>query len=147
MTLDDLIDLEPDQYKDLGINIGLANSVKKALIKYRSADPAETLSASKLLARSSTLAKAQNKKNLVRPGERIFLLIGNNDYSDRRKDEGYEAFGDLNAVKDDIRNTKEGLMRLGVKSSEITVINNAGFKEFSRLMNEQMVKIAVNHSE
>ena len=127
VTLDDLIDREPEQYKELGVNIGLANKVKKALIKHRSADTAETVRATRLLARSSTLAKAQNK-SLVKPGQRIFLLIGNRDYSDRRKEEGYEAFGDLDAVEDDLRNTKDGLVRLGVKSSEIIVVKDIGFK-------------------
>lgn len=53
------------------------------------------------------------------PDERVFLLIGNDSYANRRKEEGYSGFSDLAAVNDDIANTKQGLLDIGVKEEEI----------------------------
>lgn len=53
------------------------------------------------------------------PDERVFLLIGNDSYANRRKEEGYGGFSDLAAVNDDIANTKQGLLDIGVKEQEI----------------------------
>lgn len=65
------------------------------------------------------------------PDERVFLLIGNDSYANRRKEEGYGGFSDLTAVNDDIANTKQGLLNIGVTEAEIKTEKNVNFQKFS----------------
>ena len=62
------------------------------------------------------------------PDERVFLLIGNDTYENRRKEEGYGGFSDLPAVEQDIMNTKQGLLNIGVLESEIVIERNINFQ-------------------
>ena len=65
------------------------------------------------------------------PDKRIFVLVGNRNYFERRQDEGYAGFGDLPSVLSDIANTKKGLMDFGVNEEDIIEVHDADFKKFS----------------
>lgn len=55
------------------------------------------------------LSKAVDQGSFFRPDHRIFVLCGNASYSNRRNEEGYQGFIDLDAVHDDLRNMQDGL--------------------------------------
>ena len=63
----------------------------------------------KQLTRTKTLHKAQSKSRFFAPDERVFVLVGNGNYGNRRFDPGYESFCDLPAVFDDIQNMRASL--------------------------------------
>ena len=46
----------------------------------------------------------------------IAAIIGNSDYSERRLDDGFENFCDLDEVKTDMLNVLEGVENLGARS-------------------------------
>ena len=59
------------------------------------------------------------------PDKRLYFLVGNKNYKARRDDEGYEGFGDLPAVLEDMERVKRGLLELGAHPSEIIEIFDA----------------------
>ena len=72
------------------------------------------------MTRTKTLQKVQKKSKYFIPDQRIFILIGNASYANRRKDQGYAGFTDLDAVSDDLNNMQNGLKSiLGAQDSEI----------------------------
>ena len=83
----------------------------------------------KSLERAHSFQKAQ--KTFV-PDQRLFFLIGNQDYSIRREAEGYDGFVDLPAVIEDIQNARDGLIDLGISSDAIIEIYDADFTTISR---------------
>lgn len=67
-------------------------------------------------------------------------MIGNRDYSRRRKEPGFDGFIDLPSVLDDLQEMRQGLVDLGVKSDEIYVLFDTDFSTLS----EQVMKKAGN---
>ena len=64
--------------------------------------------------------------------------MGNEDYSARRLDPGYDGFVNLDAVSTDIENVKKGLVNLGVREEEILVKREADFAVFSKLISQDL---------
>ena len=81
--MDDLKELDDDEYKSLGVPIGIRSKIKKELAS-RVPDSASFIQTAKTLSRTRTLAKAQEKGKLFEPDERVFILVANADYSFRR---------------------------------------------------------------
>ena len=104
-TVDELLEMTPEQCAANNIPIGLINKIKKEVTKHAS-NPTAAIQKAQTLARTHTLTKAAKKGKLFVPHERKFVLIGNHDYSHRRTESGYEGFTDLDAVNTDIINTK-----------------------------------------
>ena len=73
------------------------------------------------------------------------MIITNSDYSERRKDEGFENFIDLPEVTADRENVKKGIMGLGAKQADIIELSNVDFKMFSDLIASVRDKIGAYH--
>ena len=67
--------------------------------------------------------------------------MGNEDYSARQLDPGYDGFCNLNAVSTDIENVKQGLMKLGVSEADILIKREADFGVFSKLISQELAGI------
>ena len=80
-----------------------------------------------------------------RPTKYIWVIITNSDYSERRKDEGFESFIDLPEVEADRENVKKGIMGLGAKKADIMELRNVDFKGFSDLIASVRDKIGAYH--
>ena len=81
--MDDIKDLDDDEFKTLGVPIGIRGKIKKELAQ-RVPDPSSFIQNAKTLSRTRTLLKAQQKGKLFEPDERVFVLVANADYSFRR---------------------------------------------------------------
>ena len=138
-TVDVLGELKDEEFKQLNVPIGVVIMIKKALAnRSQNNKPAaaEECQSPLILARQLSLKNAQKKGKLFIPNERIFILVGNQNYAERRDEAGYEGFIDLPEVDADLEKMRKGLLSLGVLDSEIIVLKDADFSTFSMLLRD-----------
>ena len=82
---------------------------------------------------------------VFQPDRFIWVIVTNSDYSERRKDQGFEDFIDLPEVNNDAQNVRKGIMGLGARKADIIERKNIDFKGFSDLMNEVRDKMGASH--
>ena len=82
---------------------------------------------------------------VFQPDRFIWVIVTNSDYSERRKDQGFEDFIDLPEVNNDAQNVRNGIMGLGARKADIIERKNIDFKGFSDLMNEVRDKMGASH--
>ena len=80
LTIEDMAEMTNEDFKEMNVPIGIVKRIKKELAN-RSADPATFIQNAKILSRTRTLQRVQAKNKLFLPNERIFILVGNQDYS------------------------------------------------------------------
>ena len=90
----------------------------------------------------------EKKGRRFTPDYRVFVLLGNADYGNRRKDEGYAGFCDLPAVYNDLDNMRQGLKdKLGAQDSEITELRDADFARISATLQSTNERIILNWAQ
>ena len=83
LTIEDMAEMTNEDFKEMNVPIGIVKRIKKELAA-RSSDPTAFIQNAKILSRTRTLQKVQAKSKLFLPNERVFILVGNRDYSFRR---------------------------------------------------------------
>ena len=71
----------------------------------------------------------------------IGVVVGNNDYSKRREDPGFEGFSDLDATAEDMVNAERGMASLGVDTeNDIIRRKNATWEDFREVFDQVTMK-------
>lgn len=105
VTVEDLSTLTDQQMKELAIPLGLRNRLLQHM---------KERTARKLVNNPEAEHGEQHGMRVITPHERLFILIGNDDYSSIRSFEKLKTFIDLPTAREDVQNVKQGLLSLGV---------------------------------
>ena len=70
------------------------------------------------------------------PTKKIFVIIANRHYDEKRKIKGFENFDDIPEVDEDAINVKNGLKGLGARLMDIRVVHDASRADFSELFRD-----------
>ena len=69
----------------------------------------------------------------------------NQQYEERRKENGFEGYCDLPEVINDAKNVREGIKGLGAKNADIIEMHDIDFQDFSKVFQDVRDKVGANH--
>ena len=81
------------------------------------------------------------------PTKKIFVIIANRRYGEKRKIEGFTGFADIPEVEEDAINVKKGFAGLGANNLEIRLFHDASRDDFTGLFRGLNNELYQNNSQ
>ena len=77
-----------------------------------------------------------------------WILIGNKNYSNRRKDESFSQFQDINEVDRDLKNVRKGIINvLGAREQDILELKDADCATLNMTMNAIAERVIIDRNQ